>query len=560
MTKKTTYAQHLAEETPQSEKLPGTDQVKNSAGGYSFAVDKWKKFDRFLILGTEGGSYYASEKDLTIQNAENLLKCVAEDGLRVVKRIVEVSDQGIAPKNDPAIFALAVCLKKGDLATKHAAEKAVPKVCRIGTHIFQLADAIKVLGGWGRITMRAVASWYEVQPSHALATNLVKYQQRGGWSHKDLLRKSHASEKVTKNENEALFRWVTRDGNLDAREVGRFKNWKEGQKLRTDKYQAVAPDFLPKVIEGFEKAKNPDLKAADIVKLVQDYGLPRECIPTQHLKSTEVWEALLTSGKGMPFTAMIRNLGKMSAVGLIAPMSNAEKFVAQRLADQEGLQKARVHPIQVLLAQAIYASGRGVKGDLSWAVSTKVIDALNEAFYLAFKNVEPTGKRRLIGLDVSGSMSGGMVAGTPLTPRAAAAALAMVTARTEETWYCHAFSNRFMEFPISPKERLDSIVKRTEGLGFEGTDCSLPMVHALKRKIPVDCFEVYTDSETWAGAIHPTKALQQYRKETGIPAKLIVVGLVANDFTIADPNDAGMMDVVGFDASAPSLMADFIRD
>jgi len=39
-----------------------------------------------------------------------------------------------------------------------------------------------------------------------------------------------------------------------------------------------------------------------------------------------------------------------------------------------------------------------------------------------------------------------------------------------------------------------------------------------------------------------------------------VVGMEANDFTIADPDDAGMLDVVGFDTAAPSVMSDFIRE
>ena len=59
---------------------------------------------------------------------------------------------------------------------------------------------------------------------------------------------------------------------------------------------------------------------------------------------------------------------------------------------------------------------------------------------------------------------------------------------------------------------------------------------------------------------HPHQALSEYRNASGIAAKEVVVGMTATDFTIADPDDAGMMDVVGFDASAPQIMADFIRD
>ena len=68
---------------------------------------------------------------------------------------------------------------------------------------------------------------------------------------------------------------------------------------------------------------------------------------------------------------------------------------------------------------------------------------------------------------------------------------------------------------------------------------------------------VLTDSETWVGNIHPVEALRQYRRKSGIPAKLVVVGMVSNEFTIADPDDAGMMDVVGFDSAVPELITDF---
>jgi 60 kDa SS-A/Ro ribonucleoprotein len=35
--------------------------------------------------------------------------------------------------------------------------------------------------------------------------------------------------------------------------------------------------------------------------------------------------------------------------------------------------------------------------------------------------------------------------------------------------------------------------------------------------------------------------------------------MTATGFTIADPNDGGMLDVVGFDSATPNLIADFAR-
>jgi 60 kDa SS-A/Ro ribonucleoprotein len=86
-----------------------------------------------------------------------------------------------------------------------------------------------------------------------------------------------------------------------------------------------------------------------------------------------------------------------------------------------------------------------------------------------------------------------------------------------------------------------------------GTDCALPMLWAARNKLNVSGFVTYTDSETWAGNIHPAQALRQYRSEFFGDAKAVVVGMTSNGFTLADPNDRGMLDVVGFDTSVRAL-------
>ena len=561
------YGEHFqTHTTPQTKPIPGSAQVPNSAGGFSFQVDDWTRLDRFLLLGTEGGSYYATEQKLTVENAEAVQRCIAADGLRTVARIVEISEAGRAPKNDPAIFALAMCLKLGAPDTRRAARDAVSKVCRIGTHIFQLSEAVKAFGGWGRNTKAAVASWYTSQTPDRLAHQMIKYQNRNGWSHLDLIRKAHPESKA----HEALFRWLARAGDLSARTVTRTRETsmrdatdllhdtrkKKYATIRTDHYDVV--DILPEIIGPFEemrRTEDPGVAA----RLIIEHNLPREVVPTELLKSTVVWDALLHAGRGMPLTAMIRNLGKMSSIGLLAPLSSAEAFVCQQLGNQEALSGARVHPLAILLAQSVYGSGQGIRGSLSWTVSSRIVDALNDAFYQTFKNIEPTGKRWFLGVDVSGSMDGGSVAGTHLTPREAAGALALVTARVESQYFIEGFSHQLVPLAITPKTRLDQAVSIMRGVEMGGTDCALPITEALRRRIPVDVFAVYTDSETWAGHTHPVQALKEYRDKMGIPARLIVVGLTSNGFTIADPNDSGMLDMVGLDSAGPQIMADFAR-
>jgi 60 kDa SS-A/Ro ribonucleoprotein len=135
--------------------------------------------------------------------------------------------------------------------------------------------------------------------------------------------------------------------------------------------------------------------------------------------------------------------------------------------------------------------------------------------------------------------------------------MALVTAATEPAHEVVGFYTGLGPLAISPGQRLDDAVRAVSGLPFGGTDCALPMLYAIEREREVDTFVVYTDSETWAGEVHPAEALRDYRRASGIDARLIVVGMVSNGFSIADPEDAGMLDVAGFDTSTPEVIAGF---
>ena len=560
------------ERISQSKPIPGTAQVANSGGGFSWQITPWQKLERFLILGAEGGSlrlfstYYVAERELVKQSHDAIVACIKQDGVKAVQFITEVSFTGRAYKNDPAIFALALAVTHGDTATKAAAYSALPRVCRIGTHLFHFAEYVNAMRGWGRGLRHAVAAWYDKRPDK-LALQAVKYQGRDGWTHGDLLRLAHP--KAANIDQDAVFRWMLKG--IDGLGEGNTRTVKRrvGGKI-VDKVYDGGPNRtnLPAIIEAFEKAKTADEKA--LVKLILDHGLPREAIPTEKLNSLKVWEALL---ENMPMTAMIRNLGKMSSIGLLKSLSEAAKLVAKRLGDQEMLTKARIHPMAILLAQKTYAQGRGFKGSLTWQPVGKVVDALDAAFYLTFKNVVPANKPVILALDVSGSMDGSMIAGTAISAREGSAAMALVTAATEPDYEIIAFSaasggyggkwgggeSGISKVAITPRMRLDEVVSVVSRIPMGGTDCALPMIWASRNRIKASAFVTYTDSETWAGSIHPAQALRQYRSDFVEDARGIVVGMTANDFTIADPNDRWMLDVAGFDANVPSVIADFIR-
>lgn len=517
--------------------------VQNAAGGYVFEIDDWQRLRRFLILGCEGGSYYESERKLTLENSECIRRCLAADGKRTVEAIVEISDRGLAPKNDPAVFALACATKFGDDATRKLAFAALPKVCRIGTHLFQFAEARQAIGGgWGRGAREAIAKWYDRKD---LLTQVLKYQQRNGWSHRDLLRLAHPATEDA--ERRAIFSAVLRGEGGDERAPA---NKGEAPRIRSVGRGWAALEHQPLVAGYLKIQKASDAKEA--ARIITEHELPRELVPTQFLSEAPVWDALLPH---MPMTAMVRNLGNLSKCGLLAPLSEASKLVSAKLADETAIRRSRIHPFAILLAAKIYGSGHGLKGGGSWTVVPQVIEALDGAFNLSFHNVEPTGKRYLLGIDVSGSM--GWENSGPMKPAEAAAAMALITARTEPNYYAMGFATSFVDLGITVKDTLPAVLQKTSAHVMGGTDTSVAIRWALANNIGVDVFVIYTDNETWAGDRHTCQVLNDYRQRTGIAAKLAVVAFTGTNRSIAESADFNSMDFVGMDASLPQLLSAF---
>lgn len=520
--------------TPQSEPADPR-QVPNNAGGFTFTVPAEARLHRFLTLGTAGGTYYASESQVTKDNAGAVLDWARDRAGDLVSRVIAVSESGAAPRNNPALFALAAAASLGDADGRALALNALPKVARTSSHLFTFAGYLEQFRGWGPAVRRAVSAWYTDRPVGDLAYQAAKYRQRDGWTHRDLLRLAHP--KTTEPARRELFDWI----------CGRNADLAE----------------LP-LIEAFQRAQAATTPADWITLINAGAAVTWEMLPDAALTAPNVWRALLDQDR-VPQTALLRQLPRLTRLGVLAPMSSYTSKAAAQLTDADRLAKARVHPVNVLVALRTYASGQSARGTTSWQPTAGIIDALDAAFYAAYGAVKPSGKRTWLALDVSGSMTQA-VSGLPLTCREASAAMALVTAATEPAHQIIAFSDggaantntpAVVGMAISPRQRLDDVLNTVNRMPFAGTDCALPMMAAIKTGAEVDTFIVYTDNETNGRSMHPHQALGVYRRETGINARLVVVGMTGTEFSIADPTDAGMLDVSGFDSAAPGLIGDF---
>jgi 60 kDa SS-A/Ro ribonucleoprotein len=522
--------------TPQTQRTPGrTDEVKNNTGGFVFKVDDKSRLERFLILGTDKGTYYVGEQDLTKQNVDVLNRMMKADIEAYVKTIVEVSSTGRALKNDPAIFALAYAMASDDVKNKAAVRAAVPLVARTSTHLYRYGKFIDALGGWGRAKRQSVAEWYENKDASDLSYQAVKYRQRDGWTHRDLFRLSHPK-------------------GID-RYVGDFILGKESD--------AVATFDGPDYIAGFKVLQAAKTEKAVLDALEQFPYMPWEAIPTQFLKNVKVWKTLFYQGQ-LRGQALVRNVTRLARIGAFDDMVFAADYAA-RLADAKMIEKTRLHPINFLNAVVVHQEGqvdRRSQGYWSygrnkdWKTNGKILDALNEGFHLSFKAVEPANKRTLVATDVSGSMSQNAI-GLDLSCAQVSAAVSMTVARTEPYSDIVGFSSSIVDLGITAKTSLPDAMQKVQSWNFGSTNPTAAIEYASRNKILVDTFVIITDNETNCGRQKPFQALKQYRQKFGIDARLAVLGVASTDFTIADPTDRGMMDFVGFDSNAPKALADF---
>lgn len=524
--------------TPQTSPIAGENQVLNAAGGYVYEVSKWTVLDRFLVLGTENGTYYANEGELTLQATDNTLACIQEDPNRVLSRLVEISTSGRAHKNEAVLYVLALCASLPGSVVRSAALEVLPLVARTATHLFYFVSQVKELRGWGRNLRKGISNWYNGKTVEQLGYQIVKYRSRYGYSHQDVLRLAHPVP--ASKAHDLLFAYAT------GKQVGKMTKEK-----------------LPDIVSGYLAASELTVTAPIVkkdklraVSIIEKYGLSWEMLPTQYLAFPEIWQSLLPK---MGLTAMIRNLGRMTANGTLTSMSETTDLVCAAIVDVNRLTKERVHPMTILLAVATYREGRGFKGSLTWTPLARVLDALDKAFYLSFGNLPKTQKKVVYALDVSGSMSA-EVSGVNMSCTDAAIALTLVQMATAEKGYSACvFATTIREVQLTPRLTLAEANRVVEKSGIGGgTNLSLPLMELNRKGDFVDALVMFTDNETWAGSSHVVQELDNYRRKVNPNFKMVVVSLAVNKISVLRQNDLLSLDAVGLDANTPTIISEFI--
>jgi 60 kDa SS-A/Ro ribonucleoprotein len=528
MTYKFFLNQNKTKNTPQSQPIPGreAEMIQGRSGGYMFKADLWQILRRCLLIGTSKNTYYADKHELTDDFVDTLFKAIAENPERVASEIIYASD-GRSINNSAPIFAL-VLLSMGETnGAKKAFQEIFPQVVRTGSHFYEWLNYTKSLRGFGKIVREAGQRWLARENVRDLAYQLLKYQQRQGFSHRDALRLFHV--KPPTEDHNQLYQWV-------------LNGWKELP-------EAIPSNALAQIwwYEWLKRNPNETNKAISEGRLTHEMAAP-----VGKMDQT-AWQLLFND---MPIGAMLRNLGSLTELGVLRADSrkNLDR-VESVLNSRNHLRKGRIHPIDVLKALKTYKSGGSLgRSQKTWKPIPRIIDILERALELSFDAVEPTGKIFMHAVDISGSMSWTTVGSIGLTCCEIATTMALASAKAEKNYAIRGFSTEFRDLNITAKDSFSSAIQKASNQNFGGTDASVAYEWMIKNKFKADVICFWTDCESWAGRKHPSQALAEYHQKVNPKAKAVYVTLAPSKISLVDPQCSMSWDLAGFDPSAPRFI------
>ncbi|KAH7948159.1 hypothetical protein HPB52_018861 [Rhipicephalus sanguineus] len=473
--------------------------------------DSLLRLRRFLRTGLEGSRYqaggvgaagakFSSESAPTLHAlVEGTMAAVV---LQELLRLVDNTDE-----NSPRQAACP--------------EAIAPEVCDQGSRksVYPDADTYEEVSegtGWGRAHRRAVSRWYtatEGSGARQLAAQTTRVVRRHRWTHADLLRLAHVRPPQHRPGVAVVLRYLARGLPAAAKMVEEKEA--EGGSVE-EAWEALA--YLQAVHE-VRHTKDEQVAA----RLLEEHQLALEHVPSHLLRSKEVWLCLV---RRLPLDELVAHVPRLSRGGLLArgPLVGA---LRERLRSASEQSPPRLGPLETYALKRSLEAGRPKHHHHHHHRSSShqlddVVAALHEH---SFKAVSPTGKRYLVAVDVRGPMTHGRTRGLD---------------------------------GLTPAEVSALMLQALTPMG--AVDVSLPLRWAREQKHLFDLVLVCTDNQTQSWSIHPAQALKEYRESCSLPdTRFIVCAMCSQGFSLAPPDELGMLDMAGCDSHTLQLIQDFAK-
>ncbi|XP_013774966.1 60 kDa SS-A/Ro ribonucleoprotein-like [Limulus polyphemus] len=504
---------------------------------------------RFLYIGSETNCYIPGDRKLTLEN----IHCIDSSSQEAaVKEIIRVAKEGSSVYPDALPFALAVCSQSQNMKVKQAAYSALKEACPTASELFSFVhfaeEVSKPTTGWGRSRRTAVANWYKTDPKR-LAALITRVMSHRGWSHKDLFRLVHL-----KTENKglaALYKYITHGYEAAEKEFG-------------------VADASPQVKDVLEylKAVHELKHTADeqkAARLIEMHDLNFEHIPTPMLKSKEIWLCLIHR---LPVQVLLSQLPRLHRLGFLKHKSPVLKPILERLNSDSTMNDGHLGPLQTfIIAKQLETLQKNPVDKTvlqTYSKLSQLDDTLQTLHLASFKMVPSTGKRYLVAVDVRNSMVHGKktLGCRYVSPADAACLILMALSRAESGKVTAlAFSkDGLKDIEINNKMTHNDFFRRLRETPMGPVNVAAPLQWAQEKKKTFDVILVCTANQIQSGDVHPADAFKEYRLNLKLPqARFIVCAFSSGEFSLAPPDEPGMLDIAGFSEKVLQVIQDFAR-
>ncbi|XP_077488713.1 RNA-binding protein Ro60-like isoform X1 [Amblyomma americanum] len=523
---------------------------------------------RFLRTGLEGGRYQAggvggASTKFSSESAPTVHALLDEHrGPELVKELLHVAacdgdslQRAVCP--EAVAYVLALCAASDHRPTKTAAYSAFPQVCRCPAQLFAVTRYLEEVSegtGWGRAHRRAVSRWYtagEVENGEGgarrLAAQTTRVVRRHRWTHADLLRLAHVRPPAHRPGVAVVLRYLAR-GLPAAVKLVEEQEAEKGGGAEEEAREALA--YL-KAVHDVRHTQDEQLAA----RLVEEHQLALQHVPSHLLRSKEVWLCLV---RRLPLAELVAHVPRLSRAGLLSrgPLVG---LLRERLRSAAEQKPPPLGPLETYALKRHLEASRP-KQHHRPASSQQLDDVIAALHEHSFKAVPATGKRFLVAVDVRGPMAHGRVRGLDgVTPAEASALLLQALVRTGDAVTALAFAARgLVQLEVDARMSLADISRRMRETPMGPVDVSLPLRWAKEQGRSFDLVLVCTDNQTQSFAVHPAQALREYREACSLPGtRFAVCAMCSQGFSLAPPDELGMLDVAGCDGRTLQLLQDF---
>jgi 60 kDa SS-A/Ro ribonucleoprotein len=307
---------------------------------------------------------------------------------------------------------------------------------------------------------------------------------------------------------------------------------------------------LPEVVKQFEAFKTGESK-----------GLPD--VPFQMLTSLELskddWKSI---ARNAPWQMTRMNLNTFARHGVFEHRELTGE-IANRLRNEEAIQRARAFPYQLMVAFNQTAAD----------VPADVRDSLQDAMEIATRNVPALGDMGVyVFPDVSGSMRSPITghrkgATTAVRCIDVAALIAATVLRTNRQAQVLPFESKVVDVALNPRDTVMTNARLLASLPAGGTNCSAPLAELNRRNAKGELLIYVSDNESWVdsptygrfgGARTETLTQWSAFKARNPNAKLVCIDLQPYATTQAAERE-DILNIGGFSDHVFDLIAEFAK-